>query len=450
MDELFKYLLQASGSIVLFYTIFHFFLKKDTYFALNRLYLIGSILLALIFPLIGFELNVSPGNDKYVVWLDTITITGEEVRNTVSGNLSFFQVIGVIYFTGLILFSARFIFQFFQLFNLIRRYGVDKENGVNFVFVEKSFSPFSFFNLIFITPNDFRSRHIHEILAHEQVHMRQRHSYDLIILEILTAVLWFNPVIWLYRKSLKEVHEYLADEGVVSSGISNSKYQQILLHVNSGVQLNDLTHNFSKSLLKRRIVMMTKNKSKRTARLKAALAFPVMLTIAMLFSLSMNNYVYSQEDTKNLPDPPDPPNTEAKSQKPPTPPAQVNKADQPIAQNEENVYKVVEEMPSYKGGYDALVKYLVENITYPDDAKQQGKSGTVFVQFIVSATGKISKVSLLRGVFPSLDEEAVRVVSEMPDWNPGKDENGKFVNVEYNLPISFKLDENAKKGEKDK
>lgn len=102
-------------------------------------------------------------------------------------------------------------------------------------------------------------------------------------------------------------------------------------------------------------------------------------------------------------------------------------------------------MPQFTGGTDAMFKYLVENIKYPNDAKEKGISGTVFIKFIVDKKGKISNVNLIRGVYPSMDEEALRVVAAMPDWKPGKDENGKAVNVEYALPISYKLDEGAKK-----
>ena len=109
-----------------------------------------------------------------------------------------------------------------------------------------------------------------------------------------------------------------------------------------------------------------------------------------------------------------------------------------VAQKNQKVFDVVEQMPEYPGGQAALFEYLSKNIKYPDDAAKKKVEGKVFVTFVVDTDGKITDVSLLRKVFPSLDAEAIRVISAMPNWIPGK-QSGKVVKVKYTVPIMFRL-----------
>lgn len=435
MKELFTYLLHSGISMMLLYLIYSIFLKKETFFKVNRFYLVSAILFSLLVPLFEFGYNWTPTGRNFAYVLQTITITPDKVGKTVNNHLSFFEGLFIVYITGVILFSLRFLFQLGQLAVLAGRSGIKKINGVNHVFIRRNFSPFSFFNIVFIHLGGDKNEDMKSVLEHEKVHIAQYHSLDLILAELLTIVQWFNPIIWYYRHSIREVHEYLADEGVLSGGIDPRSYQELLLSQSLGIQVNDLTNNFNHSLLKRRIIMMTRERSDKQARWKAMLAVPAILALTFVFSISVNQVV-GQRDA-----------TTTENKEVPPPPPKVSSADQALGSNqEEQVYTVVQEMPEFKGGREKLFSYLVENIKYPEEAKKKGTQGTVFVTFVITKTGKVENVSILRGVDPLLDKEALRVVKMMPDWNPGK-EKGKQVNVQFNLPIKFSLDDNAKKKE---
>jgi TonB family protein len=444
MDLLAKYLIQSSVSVMLFYMVYKLLFRGDTNFKLQRLYMVSSIIFVLVIPLIPARIAMAGGGGPYAYLLEAITINSNEVQETIIHHISLFQVMMIVYLTGIMVFSARLMLQVARLLMIIRKQGVSMVEGIRLVYINDNYTPFSFMGYIFLNP-ETENRKLGAMLAHERVHVNQVHSFDLLLLELLTIMQWFNPVVWLYRGSLKGIHEYLADDEVLKQGYDKLVYQGILLDQSMGIQVNDLTNNFNQSLLKRRFIMMTKTKAAGFARLKYYLALPVAMAVAVVLSLSMNTIVYGQSGA-DIPPPPSKSETGGQAVT-----VQSQKDTKPLGEGqEEQVFKVVDQMPEFEGGSNAMIKYLVENIKYPDDAKQKGISGRVFVQFVVSKTGEVKNVHLLRGVSPSLDNEALRVVSSMPDWKPGKDENGQPVNVEYNLPINFSLDENAGDKKKEK
>jgi TonB family protein len=433
MTGLLPYLLQSGACLVLLYFVYGLFLRKETFFDVNRIYLISSVFFSLLFPLLNFSFLIPANNQAtFYVLLDVVTVSASQIEQTFTQNLSTLEYLMVIYITGAAIFSVRFIFQLGQLLWLVYKNGITRHEGMYVVFVDNNYSPFSFFNLIFINRKEMNQENIREIITHEQVHIRQKHSVDLILLELLTIVQWFNPVIWFYRTSVKSVHEYLADEGVLISGCNKLSYQQVLLHQTMGIRVNDLTNNFNHSLLTKRFIMMTKHKSNRLARLKVLLATPAVFLLAVVFTTSPVVQTIAQVENKKqqeiVPPPPPPPKVE--QQKP--------QSEAPV-----DVFVVVEQMPGFPGGDEARMKYLMENINYPEEARKKGIQGTVYAQFIVEKDGKIGEVRVLRGIGGGCDEEAVRVIKNMPDWIPGR-QRGENVSVQFNMPIRFTLGAKSK------
>jgi TonB family protein len=420
------YLVQSSLSIILLYAVYALFLERETFFAVNRIYLAGSIVISLIMPYFSRSIPVSPDTDFYRNVLDTIVITPGMEAGAKSLPLTALQGAMIVYLTGAVLFLLRFVFQLIQVSGLIRKYGMARHDGLRIVFTASNYQPFSFFRLLFIPVSLQDKESLSQVIAHEKVHIRQAHTLDLLLLELLTIVQWFNPVIWLYRRSVKSVHEYLADEGVLDHGFDRTNYAELLLNQTLGTQVNDLTHNFNYSLLKNRMIMMTKTRSKRWRSLKAAFAIPVITLLVVAFSTPATK-VLAQEEPKK---------------------AQASETSIKVRESEETVYEVVKTMPEFKGGHEALVQFMIGNIKYPDEAKKKGTTGTVFVSFIVNKYGKVTSPKILKSADPLLDAEAIRVVKAMPDWNPGKNDNGETVNVIFNLPINFSLDEKAKSEKK--
>ena len=420
MNSLILYLLQSGISLILIYGIYWLFLRRDTFHMVNRIYLVITVIFSLLFPLLHINLPYY-GNEQstFVVMLEAVTINATSLKTTLSNHLTTFQIVAIVYMTGAGIFLLRFLFQLSQLLVMIYKHGISHEEGLNIVFIDRNYAPFSFFNLIFINRKEVNEGNIKEIIAHEQVHIRQKHSVDLIIIELMTIVQWFNPMIWLYRNSIKSIHEYLADEGVLVQGFDVINYQNLLLHQAMGIQVNDLTNNFNHSLIKKRIIMMTKHKSSFIAKLKLLLVTPVAIVLVLAFTASPMVQSIAQVD---------------KASDQPKEIKEISHSEQ----QEEDVFMVVEVMPKFPGGEEARINYMVNNIKYPQSARESGKQGTVYVSYVVEKDGDITNVHVLRGFDKDCDAEAVRVIKNMPNWEPGQ-QRGKQVRVQYNMPIKFSL-----------
>ncbi len=438
MNNIVTILLQSSISVAILFLLYYTFLRRDTFFKTNRFYLISALAVSALVPFIDFSFLLSRGEQVYLVLLDPVIISPDGIQASMEQHTNLFQIGLAIYLTGVFIFLARFIYQLAQLLTLVRRFGVSRHHGLRIVFTTKNISPFSFFNLVFINNKEIDSPESQKIIAHERVHIRQWHSLDLILLELITIVQWFNPFIWFYRHEVKTLHEYLADEGVLHSGVDANVYSALLFQQSTGIQINDLTNNFSKSLLKRRFMMMTKNKTTKFARLKLLFVFPLALSMMLVISFSSDAIAQTEEKVA----PPPPPKEAASVDKPikaEKKPKQITVIEVEGEQEEPPIFTVVEDMPKFPGGNKAMYAFLGENIKYPDVAKQEGYQGKVFVTFVVEKDGSVSNVKLVRGVHESLDKEAMRVIKIMPKWEPGT-QRGKAVRVQYTLPIKFTLD----------
>ncbi|MEI6434621.1 MAG: M56 family metallopeptidase [Bacteroidota bacterium] len=439
MNALLFYLFDTTLCVSVLYAIYWFFLRRDTFFQMNRFYLLAMALFSTLLPLLPLRWTLSNASASMVVLLEPVIITPDRVEQTIQAHLQWIEIAAVVYFTGVLIFLLRFALQLIQIHRITRRFGIMERNGQRVVFVDRGFSPFSFFNIVYINEAAVPANSLPAILEHERVHIRQRHSLDIILIELTTILQWFNPVIWLAAREIKSIHEYLADEGVLQNGIIRSQYQQMILDESIGVRVNNLTNNFNVSLLKKRIAMMTKSKSKRWAKSKTLIALPALL--ALLLVLTARSY--SNSDAVNVSG--SPVFTPAIALSDPVPVIQDNPKQKsqvkfvaPVVKDKE-VYTVVEKKPSYQGGEQGYQKFLVENIKYPEAAIKNSVTGTVYVTFVIEKDGAVTDVKVLKGIGSGCDEEAVRVVKMMPKWIPGEDK-GKPVAVQFNLPIKFALD----------
>ena len=423
MNSLFIYLIQSGISLAVWYLIYWLFMRKDTFFSVNRFYLVLSVLFSFTLPLFKFSLPFVGSNSEYVYLLEAIIITPEKLTESINSHLDLYQMLGIIYLTGVGIFLLRFVFQLIQIGLLVHKYGISKKEGFSFVITNPHFIPFSFFNIIFLGNDIADQKVLEKIITHEKIHIQQKHSVDIILLELLTIIQWFNPFMVFYKKTLKNIHEFLADKGVLTEGINKIDYQELLVNQSIGIQLIGISNNFSQSLIKRRLIMMSKSKSQKFKLLKMAFILPLALFLTIVFSSIVTEKVVAQSDK-----------TEVKT-------TAISTHQKP---QEEEVYTLVEKMPAFPGGDEARVKFMQENIKYPEEARKNGISGTVYVSFVVEKDGEITHVELLRGVNELLDDEALRVVKMMPAYEPGI-QRGKPVRVQYNLPIQFNLDKGAKK-----
>lgn len=426
MEYFVSYLMPSVVSILLLYLVFAIFLRGGTHFRVNRIFLAGTALFSLILPFIPSDIPAVSGDPVNSFLLETVTVTNTGMRNTIQSNPGFLNVVLTLYLAGAGFFALRFLFRISQMVRLILKGKIIRREELKIVVVPEHYTPFSFLGFVFLPSGMLCNDNLPKVLMHESVHVRQQHSLDILLLEILTIVQWFNPVAWILGRSLRAVHEYLADRRVVAGDTGDFTYQTLLISQTAGFSINNLASNFNHSILKKRIIMMTKERSGKFSGWKAIISVPVMAWLILAFSSPVKSGSVSFAGN-NTPEPAI---------------SVLSDGNDTLSKKED--YEQLKTYPEFPGGTEALMGYMKSNIKYPEDAKKDKIQGKVFVSFLVDKQGRITKVELKRGVSPSLDQEALRVVTAMPAWKPGISKEGKPMNVMMVLPIQFSLEKEKK------
>ncbi len=442
MNSFITYLIATTVSLGIFYGAFAMLLRKEPLFRYNRIYLLSAMLFSYIFPLIIFipkEIIPQILNSTANGILYSITLAPVEITATASNNPSIFSILGYFYLAGLMFFAIRLFIRVMSIYKLGNQSERTQSNETNILWSNSDIPPFSFFGAMYLPVNLKDTPQINEIIRHEQVHINSRHSYDIILLQLFQTVFWFNPFIPLIEKSLREIHEFEADKAVIHSGTDPVAYTRILFGQDKAAQAIILGNNFNYSLIKRRLTMFYK-KSTRIARLKAAVVLPLAVCTVMFYTAACNQSANKTTETNVAPVAPVQPAqvVQPDGSVPPPPPPPPPPPLSERTNSNDPVFTLVKPMPKYTGGEQARNKYLMENIKYPESALKQGIQGTVYVSFIVEKDGSVSNVKILRGIGGGCNEEALRVVKEMPRWTPGL-YKGKPARVLFNMPIYFKL-----------
>ncbi len=277
------------------------FPSKETFYKANRFFLISALLISAILPLFPFTYTVLVNPEQSTSASSLFTNTIQDIRSDADQNLKngysigFIEGISLIYFTGILIFLFRILIQSFILVSLILKNRIKIISGIRIVENKKYGLPFSFFNVVFINPKFHTQDNLPEILAHEKVHICENHWFDLLLIELLTVIFWFNPIIWFFERSIKQNHEYLADKGVVTQGHNVGRYQALLLNQLMGMQIIGITNNLNFALNTNRLKMMTKKKTPKIKRFKFVWALPVIALL--LFAFAKPDY--RMTETKN-------------------------------------------------------------------------------------------------------------------------------------------------------
>lgn len=376
------------------------------------------------------------------------------------------ETIITVWICGMVFFLTKTVIGIISLVRYIRRGRRIRQDGYTLVITDDApHSPFSWMRYVVIHKADVADDRL--IVSHEIAHIRRRHTLDLIIAQIFCIVQWFNPGAWLLKEELESVHEYQADEDVLGEGVNLKDYQLILIKKTVGNRFHQLTNSLNHSQLKKRLTMMMKSKSKRSARLGAAVLLPAMLAAAVVVNLpevasamdllrpykvsgltaemqtakvkvtdsdntgsvatelAANSSQAKKKSSKKL-------RTVSKGTIKTNDPSKVI-AYENVSDEDLDVY------PAYPGGDMALINHCLRNMVYPAEAFVNKIQGDVIVSFIVDTDGSITDVKVANPVHPALDAEAVRVVKTIPKkFSPGK-KDGKAVKTTINLPVKFKL-----------
>lgn len=409
------YALETTLLLGVFYFTF-LIMKNEKWFVFNRFYILFSLMASAVIPFIDISVGAGQQIPTATYLLDELTVTTTE---SLKQTWITWEMAPTLFYLFISLIIAwHLVIQIIHIRKLIRRNDSKYQSNCRIVELKGSQTHFSFFRTIFINQKATDNEDdLKRIIKHEKTHVDQLHSLDVILLELIKVFSWFNPFVWLFKPVMMHNHEYLADQHVLQQGEDKATYlDQIVRHTLTNYNVA-MVNNFNYSITKRRIIMMTKENSKVLSGIKLMLVVPIVLGSVVFFSCSesitdQNKEEFTKSDETN-------PQTEHKQ--------------------DDTVFTVVETMPEFPGGTEKMMQFLISELNYPADAKSQEIQGTVFVQFVVDKSGEVRDARILRGVHPSLDAEALRVVNGFPEWQPGV-QRGEAVSVQFNLPVRFALD----------
>ena len=407
----------------LFYGLYCLTLRRDRWLQLSVVYLMTTLWFSVVFPWFTLPGNLASASQKviptegYMMTLDEIDISANAASRTI--NLTDIHLIGIALCLAYLLFQLGA--QAIAIARLRRRNtvyktadGFDIPRKASLILLDDDTAPYSFFNQIVVGTRGLSDDELRCILAHESHHVSHNHTYDLLAAWLLCCGAWFNPFAWLIMREIRAVHEFQADAASIGA-CGREGYLHLLYRQATGTGYGHITNNFKSINLKKRIVMMNKTKT-RFGAWKVLAALPVAALLIM---------VGCKQGA--------PENTVAEEEA-----AVVNEATvEPIIFTNDSMPEGLV-APEFPDGAEALYKYIAENIHYPEQAKADGIEGRVLIRFVVMNDGSVANIEVAKGIGGGCDEEAVRVVKGMPKWKPAIYE-GKAVNVQYCIPINFKL-----------
>ncbi|WKN44325.1 M56 family metallopeptidase [Tunicatimonas pelagia] len=505
MNTIVNYLLEVSVCWGVFYLFYHFLLTNQTTYQYNRFYLLAASLLGVVFPLLEIPLGTATSNvvNPSAIWLDPFLALDAPVaaKNTFQWRWDYF--FGIVYGVGLLGMLGYYFRQFLSVLWAIRQsrpQSLSKEK-YRLLHTEGKFPTSSFFQfLLWDNTQTLSASEARQMMAHEETHIWQKHSYDITYFTLLKIVFWFHPLVYLFERALVENHEFAADAGALQHPTADRQTYSRLLAKQSMASLQwTVVNHFYKSKTLKRIKMMEKNNNLRWYRY--ALVIPVVTSLFFVFSCQPDTEELEQQAiaesyegvqaqiqevegklnvlTKKYFENPGhmmdaikekgekTTNSESVSYKD----LQLMVFDEVASSSDyqsfENllsqldvlqrklinlpdaagVFTVVENQPEPVGGLGEFYQHIMNNMKYPKEAREKGIEGKVFVQFVVNEYGELTDFQALKGIGAGCDEEAVRVLEEAPAWNPGTTD-GKPVPVRMVLPITFKFDDGVDKADK--
>jgi len=470
------------------------FFYKDTFFKLRRAILLAFFGLALFYPLLNIQDWVrqqEPIAD--VIYMYSAMLPEATAKADAAASVDWYGwllgSLGFIYWGIVAFLCGRFLVQLSSILWLAHTSERVVIHETPVYALRKAAGPFSFFRMVFLHPESHSDKETDEILTHECTHVSQWHSIDVILSEMMCMACWFNPFVWLLKREVRHNLEYLADNTVIQSGYDSKSYQYHLLGLAHHQSVTTLYNSFNVLHLKNRIMMMNKKRSPGIVRTKYLIFIPLVgilmllsnieavarLTVRLANEATVSNAMVTATgilvdetgqpligasvvvkggkertitDKKGAFSLEVPANAILRCSYQGRESQEVLAADMTnnthlslsskSREMNEQVFTVVEKMPSFPGGDAELLKYIATNIKYPKESQDNGEQGRVICSFIVGRDGSVNNPEVLRGVTPLLNEEAVRVINTMPRWNPGM-QRGKAVAVKYTVPITFRL-----------
>lgn len=418
------YLLKSGILLLVFYTIYRLWLENEKMLHFNRIYLLASLVFSLLIPLqlISFE---PPATSKIIsVQLDELAIQKSSQKvTTLAENLNLTNIILTIYTTVALVLIIRFFINLFSLYNKSLRNEVRFIKGEKIILINEPVLPHSFWNAIFINKEEFENDKIpSELITHEKAHLNQKHTLDILFIELLQIIFWYNPLVFLYKKAIKLNHEFLADDVVNNQFKSISNYQNLLLEIASNKTNVVLASNINYLITKKRFLMMTKKESPTRILFKVCSIGIISSLLLFVFSCKDNSQesnIKKQNETEK---------------------SSVGVEKKSTFSNEDDIVRSItglEIKPEFPGGIEKFYAFVGKNYQAPEE---EGLKGKIYITFIVEKDGSLSDFKVLRDIGYGTGKEAIRVLKLCPNWKPGKI-NNKPVRTLYTLPITIQSED---------
>lgn len=365
--------------------------RKEMHLVVNRFYLSLTPLLLLLFTVL------SPYYQTEVQSIVSIELP-EVIINLQPTAAASFSIVTLIYGIGVVLSLLIFLFQLIRVMRQPVIKQLTKNNQISVYLIENKADSYSFMNNIYISESQLHQ--VEYILKHERAHCLQKHSWDILLLQLFQIVFWFNPIFIIWKRKMKENHEYLADKASIDNHDEIESYSYALLSAQLGINIPQMGNGFNEpSLLHKRIIQL---KSQNKIKMKHLILIPAFVGTALLTASFTT-----------------PTNT--------------------VSETPKSIVTEIDQQPQFPGGMDGMIEYFQSNLKYPEALKESKATGKVYVNFIVKADGSLTEVTILRSSNEALfDSEAIRLVSGMPNWKPAI-KDGKKVAAEMQLPISFQI-----------
>lgn len=457
------YIIKCNIILALLCLLFQTLMHRDTYFGVRRAMLLGIYATAMLLPLwnvqgwMATQAETSEMAEAYASYvLPTLDVTAQRVAffgihqdepGCGMWVVGFLMLWGLVYLIPVVWLTAKLLWQIGYIIYLRFTCACETVRGQLIYRYPQSCSPFSFGSWIFLSSNQISENELREVLIHEQTHVRQWHTLDIILAQLFCIVFWWNPATWVLRREVRLNLEFIADAAVVGKDADRRTYQYHLLGFVSQTNVATLANNFNVLPLKRRIVMMNSTRTRRTGMLKYIFFVPAAALMLLLCNVDATARALTNNAAANTQD--------------------ITTQDD---DKKGQIYDTPEVKAEYPGGEQELIKFLMMNVKYPEIAQENAVQGRIIVSFVIEKDGSITDIKPIpekklenalnevvvtagkpdatpeekvraekyaEGV-KQLKEEAQRVVSLMPKWKPGL-QNDEPVRVRFMLPIVFRL-----------
>jgi TonB family protein len=396
---LLNYSINAGLIILILWAGYQFALSRNTNFKISRVVLLSIYAFAAILPFVPI-VSFIPAD--IVLLGGNIEVGKIEVSNNpISSRVQLGYILGVIYLIGCLVVTFFLIIGWYKIIRIIKNTNKEEREGyILAVSPNLKTTPFNFWKYVVVNENDATND---AILAHESKHVLYGHSFDLILGQFVLILQWWNPASWLMFRSLRTLHEYQADEGVLTEGFSRYDYELLILNRIIEKQNYFLANTFSSGSLNARIKMMGKRK-RYSSKLNYLILIPVIVMAALFPKIPF--------------------------------------AQTPIVSTQNITLKeTIETMPEYPGGEGAMMRAIVWEIKYPQNLLDKGASGVARIGFTVNANGSMSDFKIVRSSgYEEFDNEAIRAIKSSLNkaWVPGF-VDGKPVASAVSIPITFRI-----------